>query len=173
MTLHFGPQPLNHCLKSIPLLITVQQKIIQLCQLNQVLQTLLPTPLPRWCRATHYRQGILVIETANASWLLRLRYEQVRLLSALRQQSLPALAAIEWVINPDFETSGHSAPSRHIKGAMTCKPISLQSAQQLYLLAQRASPNLRTVLLKLAALPQSTPADSAESSKKITKPQQN
>lgn len=157
---HCGPQPLNHCLSSTPLLVTVQQKIIQLRQLNQALQPLLPPPLRRCCRVANYRQGILVIETANASWLLRLRYEQMHLLSALRQHILPALATLEFRINPNFATSGHPAPNRHLKSPMACKAISADSAQQLYLLAQRASPNLRAVLLKLAALAQTTPPDS-------------
>lgn len=161
MPSYCGPQPLTHCLGNTPLLVTVQQKIIQLRQLNQALQALLPLPLPRWCRVANYRQGILVIETASASWLLRLRYEQMRLLSALRQQLLPALAAIEFRINPNFETSGHPAPSQHLLRPMACKPISTHSAQQLYLLAQRASPNLRAILLKLAAMAQTTPPDSA------------
>ncbi len=166
---HCSPQPLNHCLGSTPLLATLQQKISQLRQLNQALQPLLPPPLPRWCRVANYRQGILVIETANASWLLRLRYEQMRLLSALRQHALPALATIEFRINPNFATSANPAPRRNLEPPMACKPISAQSAQQLYLLAQRASPNLRAVLLKLVALAQSTPPHDAADSGALTR----
>jgi hypothetical protein len=130
-------------------------------QLNQALQALLPQPLSHRCRVANYRQGVLVIETANASWLLRLRYEQQRLLSAIRQHSLPALAAIEFMINPNFEIAGNPTTTRPVKRPTTCKPISVHSAQQLYLLAQRSPPNLRAILLKLAAMAHNPPPDSS------------
>jgi len=78
----------------------VQQRAIALNKLNRAVQGIIPVQLHPWCRVANFRQGILVIETANASWLMRLRYEQSSLLSALRAQILPSLTSIDIRINP-------------------------------------------------------------------------
>lgn len=78
----------------------VQQRAVALLKLNRAVKGLLPAPLHPWCRVANFRQGILVLETANASWMMRLRYEQPALLSALRAQILPSLSSIDIRINP-------------------------------------------------------------------------
>ncbi|CUX96465.1 hypothetical protein MHIR_DE00125 [Candidatus Doolittlea endobia] len=78
----------------------IHRRAIFLLKINSAVSTLLPKPLHLWCRVANVRQGILVLETPNASWKMRLRYEQSRLLSALREQILPSLLSIDIRINP-------------------------------------------------------------------------
>ena len=84
----------------------VQQRAVALLKLNRAVKGLLPAPLHPWCRVANFRQGILVLETANASWMMRLRYEQPALLSALRAQILPSLSSIDIRINPALMAKG-------------------------------------------------------------------
>lgn len=55
---------------------SIQQRAIALNKLNRALQGIIPAQLHPWCRVANFRQGVLVLETANASWMMRLRYEQ-------------------------------------------------------------------------------------------------
>ena len=136
----------------------VQQRAIALLKLNRAVRGLLPAQLHPWCRVANFRQGILVLETANASWLMRLRYEQPNLLSALRAQILPSLSSIDIRINPALMAKGSAqlpnvekthdgtspnAPLRH---------LSQESADELRGLAARSPDNLRKALERLASL---------------------
>ena len=94
----------------------VQQRAVALLKLNRAVKGLLPAPLHPLPRA-NFRQGILVLETANASWMMRLRYEQPALLSALRAQILPSLSSIDIRINPALMAKGsHRAKRRESAG---------------------------------------------------------
>ena len=136
----------------------VQQRATALLKLNRAVKGLLPSQLQPWCRVANYRQSVLVLETANASWLMRLRYEQPALLSALRAQILPSLSSIDIRINPSLMASGHN----HVQNAAKSSPdpekspplrqLSLESAKELRGLASRSPEKLRTILERLAAL---------------------
>ncbi|MFB6422177.1 MAG: DUF721 domain-containing protein [Candidatus Malihini olakiniferum] len=78
----------------------IQDRVFALLKLNRAIKCLLPSQLRPWCRIANYRQGHLILETANASCLMRLRYEQPTLLSTLRTQILPSLTSIDIRINP-------------------------------------------------------------------------
>ncbi|MCX2957597.1 MAG: DciA family protein, partial [Serratia symbiotica] len=84
----------------------VQQHALALLRLNRAVKSLLPAQLHLWCRVANLRQGILVLEAANASWMMRLRYEQPMLLSTLRAQILPSLTSIDIRINPGLMANG-------------------------------------------------------------------
>jgi hypothetical protein len=47
----------------------VQQRAAALLKLNRAVKGLLPAPMQPWCRVGNYRQGVLVLEIANASWM--------------------------------------------------------------------------------------------------------
>ncbi|AOV97824.1 hypothetical protein A9798_13300 [Edwardsiella hoshinae] len=137
----------------------VQQRAVALLRLDRAVQALLPTPLQPFCRVANFRQGVLVLEVANASWLMRLRYEQSRLLSALRAEILPSLSSIDTRINPDLmRQCGKNAQS----DATPCqakepetvmmRTLSTESAQQLRWLASQSPEGLRKKLERLAAL---------------------
>ena len=137
----------------------VQQRAVALLRLDRAVQALLPTPLQTFCRVANFRQGVLVLEVANASWLMRLRYEQSRLLSALRGEILPSLSSIDTRINPDLmrqcgknaQLNTASQLAQEAKAREVTVTRSL-SAQQLRWLASQSPEGLRKKLERLAAL---------------------
>lgn len=135
----------------------VQQRAIALNKLNRAVQGVIPAQLHPWCRVANFRQGILVIETANASWLMRLRYEQSSLLSALRAQILPSLTSIDIRINPSLAAKGQESvqeTSNQVKGAEKppLRQISEQSAEILRSVASQSPEKLKKILERLASL---------------------
>ncbi|KQN58113.1 DUF721 domain-containing protein [Erwinia sp. Leaf53] len=135
----------------------VQQRAIVLNKLNRAVQGVLPAQLHPWCRVANFRQGILVIETANASWLMRLRYEQSSLLSALRAQILPSLTAIDIRINPSLASKGlKTVQENSAQAATEEKPVlrkmTEQSAESLRAVASNSPEKLKKILERLASL---------------------
>ncbi|WGL77523.1 DUF721 domain-containing protein [Serratia marcescens] len=133
----------------------VQQRAVALLKLNRAVKGLLPAPLHPWCRVANFRQGILVLETANASWMMRLHYEQPALLSALRAQILPSLSSIDIRINPALMAKGSNQVQNAEKAPEKPVPmrhLSLESAEELRGLASRSPEKLRKILERLAAL---------------------
>ncbi|RLR17571.1 DUF721 domain-containing protein [Sodalis-like symbiont of Bactericera trigonica] len=121
--------------------------------------TLLPTPLSPWCRVANVRQGVLVLETANASWKMRLRYEQPRLLSALRAQILPSLSSIDIRINPSMARKQELNAQNKDSGQQLDRPpgekprrLSVQSAASIRHVAERSEGKLKNALERLAEL---------------------
>ena len=130
---------------------SIQQRAIALNKLNRAVKGVIPAQLHPWCRVANFRQGILVLETANASWMMRLRYEQSSLLSALRAQILPSLTAIDIRINPTLaakaqesaqESSSQSAAEEKSAG----RQLSEQSAEILRSVASRSPEKLRQTI---------------------------
>ncbi|AHG21214.1 hypothetical protein Z042_17595 [Chania multitudinisentens RB-25] len=136
----------------------VQQRAVALLKLNRAVTGLLPAQLHPWCRVANFRQGVLVLETANASWMMRLRYEQPNLLSALRAQILPSLSSIDIRINPALMAKGSNQTKSAAKmteneqSAVPFRHLSQESADELRGLAARCPEKLRKILERLAAL---------------------
>jgi hypothetical protein len=99
-----------------------------------------------------------VLETANASWMMRLRYEQPALLSALRAQILPSLSSIDIRINPALMAKGSNLVQNAAKTAgntqakVPMRHLSQESAEELRGLASRSPEKLRKILERLASL---------------------
>jgi len=134
----------------------VQQRATALHKLNRAVKSILPAQLHPWCRVANFRQGILVIETANASWLMRLRYEQSNLLSALRAQILPSLTSIDIRINPSLAAKGGKiAQENSTQTKEAEKPpvrqLSEQSAELLRSVASQSPEKLKKILERLAS----------------------
>lgn len=133
----------------------IQQRATILLKLNRAVMALLPVPLRDQCRVANYRNAILIIEVANASWLTRLRYETPSLLSALRQEILPSLSSIDIKINPSL---GVKQEKRSLISSLKeqepkkKRHLSLESAQSLKYLAEKSPKKLRERLERLAAL---------------------
>ncbi|MBG2800786.1 DUF721 domain-containing protein [Proteus sp. DFP240708] len=133
----------------------IQQRATILLKLNRAVMALLPVPLRDKCRVANYRNAILIIEVANASWLTRLRYETPSLLSALRQEILPSLSSIDIKINPSL---GVKQEKRSLISSLKeqepkkKRHLSLESAQSLKYLAEKSPKKLRERLERLAAL---------------------
>jgi hypothetical protein len=136
----------------------VQQRAAALLKLNRAVKGLLPTPMKPWCRVGNYRQGVLVLEIANASWMMRLRYEQPALLSALRAQILPSLSSIDIRINPSLMVKMENVSqfkdqtSASTSSGKPFRHLSTESAQELMILASRSPEKLRKALERLAGL---------------------
>ncbi|WP_067706777.1 MULTISPECIES: DUF721 domain-containing protein [unclassified Erwinia] len=154
------PQSIEHLLDATEgqgVLQSIQQRAIALNKLNSAVRGVLPAQLHPWCRVANFRQGILVLETANASWMMRLRYEQSSLLSALRAQILPSLTAIDIRINPSLAAKGQESvqenSSRATKEEKTGgRELSQQSAEILRGVASRSPEKLKRIIERLASL---------------------
>lgn len=136
---------------------TIQQRAVALNKLNRAVQGILPAQMHPWCRVANFRQGILVLETANASWMMRLRYEQSSLLSALRAQILPSLTAIDITINPSLAAKAQESVQK--SGIQTGeeenapgRQLSEQSAEILRSVASRSPEKLKRIIERLASL---------------------
>ncbi|ACT05499.1 protein of unknown function DUF721 [Dickeya chrysanthemi Ech1591] len=137
----------------------IQQRALALLKLNRAVHALLPTALRPYCRVANYRNGLLVLETASANWLMRLRYEHPALLSALRAQILPSLVTIDIRINPALaakmrENEKTPAASTVDETTMTTptRTLSTQSAEILKDLAEQSPERLQKILKRLASL---------------------
>ncbi|KLU18655.1 hypothetical protein ABE79_10200 [Proteus mirabilis] len=133
----------------------IQQRATILLKLNRAVMALLPVPLRDKCRVANYRNAILIIEVANASWLTRLRYETPSLLSALRQEILPSLSSIDIKINPSLgikQEERSLISSLKEQAPIKRRHLSLESAQSLKYLAEKSPKKLREKLERLAAL---------------------
>ena len=142
------PQSLNNLFNGFTLA-NIQTRSIALSRLNKMIYCYLPNHLHHCCRVANYRQSILIIEVCSAGWLTRLRYEQEKLLLALRQNGLSGLASIQYKINPVL-----NQPQSFVNDKVTTvgnkRTITPQSAPLLLALAQDATPKLKTNLIKLA-----------------------
>lgn len=130
----------------------VQQHALALFKLNRAVKSLLPAQLHLWCRVANVRQGILVLEAANASWMMRLRYEQPILLSTLRAQILPSLSSIDIRINPGLMANGEHRVKNTRQAASLRRHLSQESARAVMGLVNRSPEKLRKILEQLAAL---------------------
>ncbi|MCP1438143.1 hypothetical protein J3D56_001579 [Erwinia persicina] len=135
---------------------SIQQRAIALNKLNRALQGIIPAQLHPWCRVANFRQGVLVLETANASWMMRLRYEQSSLLSALRAQILPSLTSIDIRINPTMaakaQENAQENSVRPAKENNLGRQLSEESAEILRGVASRSPEKLKKTLERLALL---------------------
>jgi len=149
----------NSELHSMHSMHSVQQHIVTLLKLNEAVQEFLPLKLQPWCRVANYRQNILVLEVANASWMMALRYQQLYLLSTLREKILSSLLSIDIRINPALMVSDYKIMKDITKLAENVeKPVllnrrlSMKSAIELRKLANRSPKKLRIILERLASL---------------------
>lgn len=130
----------------------VQQHALALLKLNRTVKSLLPAKLHLWCRVANVRQGILVLEAANASWMMRLRYEQPMLLSTLRVKILPSLSSIDIKINPGLMVNGEDQLKNPQQGAPFRRHLSKESAKSVLGLANQTPEKLRKILEQLSEL---------------------
>ncbi|EKT55919.1 DUF721 domain-containing protein [Providencia sneebia] len=136
---------------------TIQRNAMAINKLNQAVKALLPTEIKPMCRVANYRNSILVIEVANASWMTRLNYEKLNLLSALRGSILPSLSSIDIRINPVImrkkpENSSLNNQTVKFNQIPNKRKISTETATHLLRLAENSSKGLRERLERLAAL---------------------
>ncbi|WWP02460.1 MAG: DciA family protein [Candidatus Dasytiphilus stammeri] len=140
------PYKIEKYLKREGILESLHKKAIKLILLDRAVKAELPQFFHAWCRVANLRKNILIVETANANWMTRLRYEQSVLLSILRKKTLPSLRAINFVINPSLVMIDYPIKYRYIT------PISNKTAILLRKVAERSPQNVKNALEKLADL---------------------
>lgn len=129
----------------------IKERTVALNTLNSYVKKQLPYSLQKQCRVANYRQSILILEVSSASWLTRLRYEQESLISALRQSLLPALASIQYRINPDLITAKSCLQACYEPNSTEVnRVISQNTASLLLTLAQQSPDSLKRKLITLA-----------------------
>lgn len=134
----------------------IQQRSKDILALQQALQQCLPAHTAKLCRAANLRDGQAIVEVASASLKMKLNYDRLRIISALRQQGYPHLTGLEISINPDIYAQSDTK-ERAPKATKKRRPMSAQTAQMLSELAETASPKLKAQLQKLAAMGQGSP----------------
>lgn len=135
----------------------IQRNAKVILKLNKAVKNLLPTEIKPMCRVANYRNNIIIIEVANASWMTRLNYEKITLLSALRTSILPSLSSIDIRINPDLVRKSKQNSSLNKQTVSSVqnsreRQISLETAKQLLKLAKRSPKGLKERFERLAAL---------------------
>jgi hypothetical protein len=149
------PQLLDNIFDDTSMLRNVQQRAVALIKLNKAVKSLLPKQIQPHCRVANYRNGILILETNNANWLMGLRYEQSKLLSTLRADILPGLVAVDIKVNPSWQTHQSqiekSSPIDE-QQQPPARKISAETAIHLKELAERSPERLRQKLERLAEL---------------------
>ncbi len=78
---------INHnSIKKETILYNIQKHALILIKLNQEIKKILPIKLHPWYRVMNFRQNILILETVNASWMMRLYYEKPILFLKLKKK---------------------------------------------------------------------------------------
>ncbi|VFP78754.1 Dna[CI] antecedent, DciA family protein [Candidatus Erwinia haradaeae] len=156
-----GPKLIKSVLDQVKrksVLLYIQQRVIEINKLTISLQAVLPEHLKPWCRVANFRNGILVIEIANANILMSLRYEESNIFLRLREEVLPLLSAIKIRINPSIVSSYHQRTMKHSsycdleKQKIKLRYLSKESANILRSVAQQSPDKLKKTLERLASL---------------------
>ncbi|UDG80142.1 DUF721 domain-containing protein [Candidatus Steffania adelgidicola] len=136
----------------------IQRRALMLINLNRAVNSQLSVLLRPWCRVANVRQGVIVMETANASWKMRLCYEQPQLLSALRVKILPSLLSIDIRINPGLARKQELNVPHNVRDLYCYQDfkknrcLSLESAAYIRDVAGRSEGKLKKILERLAKL---------------------
>ncbi|WP_434358398.1 DciA family protein [Parasalinivibrio latis] len=143
----------NHKPESTDKLITgglpqqIQQRAMAISRLNKALHGCLPGDAANHCRIANFRDGILVIEAESPSWGMRLNFERINLISALRAGPLPSLMSIEVKVNPTV-----AKPVAREEKQANPRKISDTAAAYLKMVAENAPDKVKERLEAIAAL---------------------
>ncbi|VFP88226.1 DUF721 domain-containing protein [Candidatus Erwinia haradaeae] len=136
----------------------IQQRALEINKLTTSVQEVLPEHLQSFCRVANLRNGVLVIEIANANALMSLRYEESNILFRLRKEVLPLLIAIQIRINPSIASESHEITIKYNshcdleKKKLKARHLSIESANILRSIAQQSPEKLKKTLERLASL---------------------
>ncbi len=139
------PKPVSLLLKKSGL----QHNTSLTTKLNSLLQSYLKQHNIPDCRIGSLQNGSLLIESPDATWLLRLQFMRNELLTLLRQE-VPGLLNIKFKVNPRLKqaaTKPKDKPQTSIKRA---SKMPNDVAQSFLALAEHADPALQAALRSLA-----------------------
>lgn len=127
----------------------LQHNTSLITKLNSLLQSYLKQHNIQGCRIGNLQNGSLIIEIADATWLIRLQFIQSELLSLLRKQS-PGLRKIEFKVNPTLKVSSNPLKRKPKKVIKRAAKMSNDVAHSFLALAEEAEPALKKALQSLA-----------------------
>lgn len=145
MTRARQPKPVSSLLQKSRL----QHNTSLLTKLNSLLQSYLKQHNIQDCRIGNLQSGSLIIEIANATWLIRLQFIQTELLSLFRKQS-PGLKKIEFKVNPRLKLSNATAKRKTNKVVKRAAKMPTDVANSFLAMADEADPALKKALQSLA-----------------------
>lgn len=136
-------------------IVKLKQKSIILLKINRIIHHLLPISVRPYFRVANIRCNMLILETINASWKMRLLYEKTYLLSKLRKNVLPPIFIIKIIINPDlFQElkikNNINKPCKY--NQQKFRPLSATSAAYIKNIAMLSNEKLHNTLTRLADL---------------------
>ena len=126
----------------------ISSKARFLAKLNHTIAIILPSSAHAF-RVANYRDEQLVLECASASWLARLNYERLYLLTQLRKTHLPSLRTIEIKVNPSL-AQAKTAKSELATTSHT--RVCEKSAEHIGIVANCFPENISKRLRNIAAL---------------------
>ncbi|QIZ78539.1 DUF721 domain-containing protein [Ferrimonas lipolytica] len=122
----------------------LQQQTSQTSELQQAVLNATDPAIHSQIRVANMRGGTLVIEIASATWVTRLQYQRLELLSQLRRDGFPMLSSIEFKVNPKLAQITREKPK-------ATKQLSANASDHINALAERLDGELAAKLKKLAA----------------------
>lgn len=95
----FAPQSLDKLIKKSSLS-EIHHHYKLLSSLESYIKDYFPSAFSDSIQVANYKQNVLTIYVANAAILMRVKYQQSDLMSALRKDKLPGLSSIIFKVNP-------------------------------------------------------------------------
>lgn len=139
------PKPVSLLLKKSGL----QHNTCLTSKLNSLLQSYLKQHNIPDCRIGSLQNGSLLIESPDATWLLRLQFMRNELLTLLRQE-VPGLLNIKFKVNPRLKQAAKKTENKPQKAIKRASKMPADVAQSLLALAEDADPALQAALRSLA-----------------------
>ncbi|AKZ66044.1 DUF721 domain-containing protein [Candidatus Palibaumannia cicadellinicola] len=102
-----SPKSINILLKTLnnsynSSLSQIQQHAVNLFKLNSQVLTLLPVTIRPWCRVANFTKSKIILETANANFMIILQHHRTLLIKNLRKNFLPLLSSMNIKIQPSL-----------------------------------------------------------------------
>ncbi len=139
------PQPVSLLMKNNPL----QQKGIQISQLNSLLQSFLKQHNISNCRIGNVKNGLLMLEVPDAMWKMRLQFIQNEILSLIRLKE-PSLIQMKVIVNPRLAANTQKIKKQKKNSIKKADLMPKDIAEAFLLLAENADPKLKKALRSLA-----------------------
>lgn len=143
------PLAVNYVLDQTHSLEEIVQKAILLARWERALKSFLAVNLHSVVRLANYRNQRFVIEVASGAWLTPLRQQQTEILTMLRQNILPELSGLDFIVNPDLYTK-HVTEKETFPKLEANRRLSNISAVLIESLAKNCHDGLKDKLIKLA-----------------------
>ncbi|QJC31592.1 DUF721 domain-containing protein [Enterobacteriaceae endosymbiont of Donacia tomentosa] len=120
-----------------------------LIKINTFIKKYIPVELHNWYNIKNFKDGILIIETCNASSMTRFLYEKTNIIFFLKKNLIPSLIDINIQINPAFYIKKNIIIPNE-KNTYKKNILSKYSANLLLNLARKSPIKLRYIIERFA-----------------------